>query len=193
MSRKSICLTPLFAAFIVAECALCLGADKIYWSSSRPTEQITRANLDGSGVETVLTVPSPQGFGGIACDVAHGFFYSGDYDYLFRADLNADLKGLTRVNLILTHVHAVKLDLAAGKVYWSNTLQSDTTNRAILRANLDGTNVEKVASVDQYALVFSLALDPSAGKVYYTLGDGRTFSRFAGQTWMGPAAAFLGP
>src|SRR5205823_1788873 len=76
-------------------------AEYIYWSDdalqSHNTDHIKRANLDGSNIQTIMTQPNAR-FAGIAFDTAHGYMYSGDNQFLFRANLD----GSGRVNLVST-------------------------------------------------------------------------------------------
>ncbi|MFC2106381.1 PKD domain-containing protein [Candidatus Bipolaricaulota bacterium] len=55
----------------------------------------------------------------------------------------------------------IALDLAAGKMYWT-----DTEAGTIERADLDGTNIESL--IDSLSGPIRIALDPVAGKMYWT-------------------------
>lgn len=148
-----------------------LKADFIYYSTigelpvGAPNSQIKRANLDGSGVQTILSGPAGGRFGGIAFDVANGHLYSGDGKFLFRANLD----GTGRTNLVSTLISGniggvadVEVDLLHGKVYWSEFLGGPPRVR---RANLDGTGAETILTAST-ALWEGIALDPTNGKLY---------------------------
>jgi YVTN family beta-propeller protein/VCBS repeat-containing protein len=136
----------------------------IYWSTagelptSAPASKIKRSNLDGSCVQTIMANPVSFRFGGIAFDAPNGKLYSGDGSFLFRANLD----GSGRENLVNTAVTDVELDLVHGKVYWS-----DTTRDSIQRANLDGSGVETIQTLTSVDLVEGLAVDPTAGKLFF--------------------------
>lgn len=142
------------------------AADFIYWSDVSTVSHIQRANLDGSNIQTVQT--GTTRFGGIAFDVANGFLYSGDGQFLFRTNLD----GSGRVNLVPTggvgNVGDVELDLLHGKVYWTVT---DAATISIRSANLDGSNATTLIGRSG-GLFEGIALNPAAGKLYYTFTDG---------------------
>ena len=54
------------------------------------------------------------------------------------------------------------LDVAGGKMYWTDRIQDD-----IRRANLDGTNIETLVTVPDWPT--GLALDVAGGKMYWTI------------------------
>jgi hypothetical protein len=89
--------------------------------------------------------------------------YSGDRTALFRANLD----GSGRVNLVpaVNQVDDVELDLINNKVYWS---EGAFGVNAIYRANLDGTGKQTLIDVGSAGGMEGLALDPSAGKLYFT-------------------------
>ncbi len=162
---------------VAAMMALVLGvaaparADLIYYSDTgllspgRSVNHIKRANLDGTGVQTVLTATGTE-FVGIAFDVANGFMYSGDQNTIFRTNLD----GTGRVNLASTvnaYASDIELDLAHGKIYWG---QGGVVPTQVFRANLDGSNVQTLLSRNSFNFA-GLAIDPTGGKLYYAIGD----------------------
>lgn len=58
---------------------------------------------------------------------------------------------------------SIALDTRAGKIYWS-----DRWHHGILRADLDGTNVEAVIVPEDQPSILGITLDPSAGKIYWS-------------------------
>lgn len=145
------------------ELALDLESGKVYWSGSG---KIQRANLDGSGVEDIITTsPKPDG---IALDLVNGKIYWTDsYDAggeLAHTIQRANLDGSDSEVLVsgLQHPQGITLDLDEGKMYWTNWPPKDN----VQRANLDGTNIEDV--VPGSGGLHDIVLDFSAGKIYWT-------------------------
>jgi sugar lactone lactonase YvrE len=138
-----------------------LAQNKMYWTDQNNPQKIQRANLDGTGVEDLVT-----GLGipiGIALDVAAGKMYWSDSgpDKIQRANLD----GTGVEDLITTGIsdaQGIALDIAAGKMYWA-----DAITQKIQRANLDGTGVEDLITAG-LSLPSGIALDLAAGKMYWT-------------------------
>ena len=124
--------------------------------------KIRCANLDGSNIETLLT----GAWWGLALDVSGGKMYGieGNFEegYKIRcANLDGSNETLIEaLPLNSTPPDNLALDAAGGKMYWP-TLRGG----AILRANLDGSNIEALP-MDLLA-PRSLALDVSGGKMYW--------------------------
>ena len=163
--------------------ALDVAGGKMYWADEGENE-ILRANLDGSNIETLVShgLDDPHG---IALDVAGGKMYWTDdsADRIQRANLDGSnvetLVRRTRINFwgIRTGYgdpYGIALDVAGGKMYWA-----DEGENEILRANLDGSNIEilitlgepvspvvspPVVSPEPKALVF----DPESPPIYWT-------------------------
>ena len=134
------------------------GAGKMYWTDYG-TDKIQRANLDGSGVEdlvTGLTLPY-----GLALDAGTGKMYWTDAgtDKVQRANL--DGSGVQDLVTGLLGPSGLALDAGGGKMYWT-----DSSRGKIQRANLDGSGVEDL--VRELPGPSGLALDVAAGKMYWT-------------------------
>ncbi len=137
------------------------GAGKMYWTDSLPGK-IQRANLDGSGVEDLVTSGLGRP-GGLALDPGAGKMYWTDYgtDKIQRANLDGSgVEDLVTSGLSLPS--GLALDPGAGKMYWMD----DRTDK-IQRANLDGSGVEDLVT-SGLSGPYGLALDPGAGKMYWT-------------------------
>ncbi len=137
------------------------GASKLYWTDWG-TNKIQRANLDGSGVEDLVSGAGLDGPDGLALDMAGSKMYWTDagVNKIQRADLNG-----SNVEDLVTGLgipYGLALDLSGGKMYWTNR----QTNK-IQRADLSGANVEDLVTS---GLTFpgGLALDASGGKMYWT-------------------------
>ena len=116
------------------------GASKLYWTDWG-TDKIQRANLDGSGVEDLVTsgVSSPTGF---ALDVSGGKMYWTDRrtDKIQCANLN----GSGVEDLVTTGLNSpngLALDVSGGKMYWA-----DAGTNKVQRASLDGSGVEDLVT-----------------------------------------------
>ncbi|MDE3259941.1 MAG: hypothetical protein OYM47_19075 [Gemmatimonadota bacterium] len=137
------------------------GASKLYWTDWG-TNKIQRSNLDGSGVEDLVSGGGLDGPDGLALDLAGGKMYWTDAgaNKIQRADLN----GANVADLVtgLGIPYGLALDVSGGKMYWTNR----QTNK-IQRADLSGANVEDLVTS---GLTFpgGLALDVSGGKMYWT-------------------------
>ena len=134
---------------------------KVYWADGR-TDKIQRANLDGSGVQDLVTtgLNSPLG---LALDPAGRKMYWTDpgTDKIQRANL--DGSGVDDIVATgLEYPGGLALDSVGGKMYWT-----DSGTDKIQRANLDGSGVEDIVitGLDRPG---GLALDSVGGKMYWT-------------------------
>ena len=108
-----------------------IGAGKIYWTQS---DKVLRSDLDGANLE-VLWEPGSIGLKGIGVDGAGEKLYFLDQlnDVLWSANL--DGSGRTSLLTLDSNPWDIDVDIGARKLYWT---QSDK----VMRANLDGTNLE---------------------------------------------------
>jgi len=155
------CLMALALLWLLLHPHTGLSQNKMYWTDEG-TQKIQRANLDGTGVEDLVTtgLSYPQG---IALDVAAGKMYWTDRGTLKiqRANLDgSSVEDLVTTGLIIPS--GIALDLAAGKIYWT-----DRGTLKIQRANLDGSSVEDLVTTGIY-FARDIALDVAAGKMYWT-------------------------
>ena len=144
--------------------ALARGApDTLYWTD-RGDGTISRANLDGSGVETLITgLPGPQG---VAIDPVNAHIYWAD----------STLQTIQRANLDGSDVQTVldaagafipvglAIDAGARQMYWT-----DPVFTRIQRAGLDGTGLEDFKT--GVASIQDVAVDALLGRVYWTAGS----------------------
>jgi DNA-binding beta-propeller fold protein YncE len=112
---------------------------KVYWTDFDGGGSISRADFDGTMVETILPGLG-AGIRGIAVDPVNGKVYWTDHatDELWWADLDgADPAALPPV---VTNPHDVAVAAAAGYLYWVEGIaNSDALTAKIRRSNLDGT------------------------------------------------------
>ena len=136
-------------------------ATKMYWTEW-DTESIRRSDLDGSGIENLVTsgLDAP---GGIALDVAGGKMYWTDWDKDKIQRSNLDGSDVEDLITGLTSPYAIALDVAGGKMYWTDGIADK-----IQRSNLDGSGVEDlITGLDAPG---GIALDVADGKMYWSDG-----------------------
>ncbi len=137
------------------------GASKLYWTDWG-TDKIQRSNVDGSGVEDLVSGAGLDGPDGLALDVAGGKMYWTDAGTNKIQRGNLDGSGVEDLVTGLGIPYGLALDVTGGKMYWTNR----QTNK-IQRADLSGANAEDLITG---GLTFpgGLALDVSGGKMYWT-------------------------
>ncbi len=120
---------------LIFDIALDPPAGKVYWTNN--LGGIYRANLDdGTSIELVTSTTPGHSPLGIDLDLVSGKMYWVDGSGSIR---RANKDGSGEELLINTSAWGIALDVVSGKVYW-------TSGRSIMRANLDGSSVETVAS-----------------------------------------------
>ena len=143
------------------------GASKLYWTDSG-TDKIQRSNLDGSGVEDLVTTGLDWP-GGIAVDVSGGKIYWTDSgtDKIQRSNLD----GSSVEDLVTTGLNnpeGIAVDVSGGKIYWTDVGK-------IQRSNLDGSGVEDLVTGLPHKR--GIALDVSGGKIYWAATGTGTIQR----------------
>ncbi len=137
------------------------GANRMYWTNAG-RDKIQRSNLDGSGVEDLVTTGLSSPYG-IALDVSGGKMYWTDRDTDKIQRSNLDGSGVEDlVTTGLEDPHGIALDVAGGKMYWT-----DYGTEKIQRSNLDGSGVEDLVTTG-LVIPFGIALDVDGGKMYWT-------------------------
>jgi DNA-binding beta-propeller fold protein YncE len=134
------------------------------------TDRINRAPIGGGTPETLVQLPSSSIPLGVTLDHAAGHLYFTDNGANAIRRVNLDGTGLT--DLVTADVVSpanVQLDLINGKMYWVDFGDLTQSNVGkLVRANLDGTNVENLLT--NQPLPEDISLDVLAGKFYWTDG-----------------------
>jgi hypothetical protein len=141
--------------------ALDPGAGLMYFSDDE-RGRIQRANLDGSGVEAIITdLDDPVG---LDLDLDAGKLYfvdQGSPPGLFRSNLDG-----SGVEPLITsgieHPYGIALDPDGGTMYFV-----DNGLDALFRADLSGSNLTDLG-VDDLVAPIQVALDKVGGKIYWT-------------------------
>ena len=166
MTRTILAAAVLAVAFLLS---LSSPADaqssslKIYWVD-RTNKDIKSANLDGSGVTTLVDEAASADLYGIAVDSKNGKVYWLDRTSGGRIR-RADIDGSNVTTVLSTSLHGpygLAVNPDSSKIYWTNA-----NNETIGSANLDGsstTSFNTSASRTPYDLV----IDIENSKVYWT-------------------------
>ncbi len=157
----------------VSQIALDVASGKVYWTNAFNGGQIRRANLDGSGMQSLADF----GFGNsdfINLDLAGGKMYWLDFgrDLIRRANL--DGTGTEDLVSLISHSDGVyakglALDLNAGRMYW-------TDHGHLMRSDLNGGNVEQLGDLGNVS-IGALTLDSATGALYWTIESHSTIHR----------------
>ena len=153
---SGVCLIVAIGILLEVPCA---QANFMYWTDQN-TGEIRRANLDGTGQQTVV-LGQGVGLTGIALDVTAGQIYWTNQGGSFIRRANLD--GTAQQTLVSGSIapYGIALDRAAGQMYWTNTGGSNN----IRRANLDGTGQQTL--VTGTVSPVGIALDLAGGKMYW--------------------------
>jgi DNA-binding beta-propeller fold protein YncE len=153
--------------------------------------RVLSANPDGSDLR-ILINEGRKAPDGVVVDVAAGHIYwtnMGDFKKNDGAILRSDLDGKNLIAIVppggTFTPKQLKLEKKNGKLYWS-----DREGMRVMRANLDGSNVETLVDTshgdlrpgpDARKWCVGIAVDTEGGKFYWTqkgpgnAGEGRIF------------------
>ena len=138
------------------------AGSKVYWTAS--SGKIKRANLNGSGSETVLPGLSDP----TDIVVSNGFIYwTEGGNSIRRVNISGQVKIAIDVAVNLDTVGG--LAVGGGKVYW--TEQTGASSGTVNGANLNGTNFGTLAST--LSVPMGVAVDTAGSKVYWTSSSGK--------------------
>ena len=147
------------------EIALDEASSKMYWATNLGNDRVDKiqcANINGTNIEKLVTTTRNSG-DGMALDMVDGKIYwvSSVIDKIQCANIdgtNVQTLELKQVQQWL--IENLALDVAGGKIYWTAFMGG------IQRANLDGTNAEKLVA---NTVPDDIALDVAGGKMYWTV------------------------
>ena len=137
------------------------AGSKVYWTAS--SGKIKRANLNGSGSETVLRDLSDP----TDIVVSNGFIYWTEGGNSIRRVSMSGQKIVIDVAVNLDTVGG--LAVGGGKVYW--TEQTSASAGTVNGANLNGTNFKTLAST--LSAPMGVAVDTAGSKLYWTSSSGK--------------------
>ena len=132
--------------------------NKVYWADD--AEHISRANLDGSSLQTELVTIEEASMRAVAIDEKNDklYFYEAWFENLYVANLDG-----TNPTILVSGVYGYSLfvDTENNKIYFD-----DQNSMTLKRANLDGSGVVTIADVDDR--VFGIAIDYEKDKLYWS-------------------------
>ncbi|MCF6359226.1 MAG: BspA family leucine-rich repeat surface protein [Cyclobacteriaceae bacterium] len=141
---------------------------KMYWTESSGFE-INRSNIDGSSFEQYFAGSAkPRG---IALDVANQTIYwSTNFGDIWMGSIDAigivnPVKIIDDGTDLSLDMGGISLDLVNNYIYWASGYSS-SINRADLNAADPNTTIQTLVS--GLNSPYSVAVDPIAGKIYYT-------------------------
>lgn len=153
--------------------ALDVEGGKIYYTDGadlddedNDTSHIYRANLDGSGVETIVTMEGAL-FRTVALDLVHDklYFYDVELENLYIANLNG-----TGQDIIVegAYGYAIAVDETNSKLYFDDQ-NSNEGDGALMMSALDGTGI---VTVDNTASrIYGISIDNATNKLYWSARD----------------------
>jgi len=120
--------------------AIHVSGGKIYWVE-RMADRIRRANLDGSGIQTILQCSDQVvNTWDVAIYGSHVYWTDASYDSISRADLDGD-NVVNDVIVGLNDPRYMDIDQTTGKVYWASD-----GDHCIKRSNLDGSDMQTLVT-----------------------------------------------
>ena len=159
--------------------AVDVAGGKVYWTNMGSLlgtggGTLQRANLDGTGVETIVPAGMPRTPKQMQLDLVNGKLYFCDREGAKVWRANLDGSGLEAI--VSEHdfdqLVGIALDVPGGKFYFS-----DRNRRLILRANIempagqtgaDRTDIEQMLVFGSGAMPIDLDIDHANGFVYWT-------------------------
>ena len=154
---------------------------RIYWTEydyPEVTGKLSSATLEGSQVESLFELYYGR-IVGVAVDPdADAVYFSvngarGSDDSkgeIWRSDLDG-LNDEVLISLTWISVEEIALDIAGGKMYFTTYEEyvggTNETEIQVRRANLDGSQVETLASGRNRLKFHGITVDPNAGKIYW--------------------------
>ena len=148
-----------------------VAGGKVYWcdrgdvGDKNVDPKVMRANLDGSGVEILVStdVMSPVG---IALDLANGKLYFADRyaNNIKRANLDG-----SDVEIVVTNTEYpvdLAIDLKTRSIYWTARQAGGVYRADVDGTNIDGTSLTPIITGIQAPI--GITIDRENNKLYYT-------------------------
>lgn len=146
------------------------NAGKLYWTESIG-DRVARANLDGSGVETLLSINDPES---LAVDSGNGKLYFDAFvagpNIINIHGANLDGSSLGVIASVSNAVTGIAVDPTAQKVYWLHHFE----NR-IERRNANGSGATDVVLDNLTFRPTALTLDSESEYLYWADENGSLF------------------
>ena len=155
--------------------AIDMAGGKVYWAEQieKNRSRVRRANLNGRNIEVVKEMGGAVR--GLAVDSAKGNLYMTNARPNGRGNIQrSKLDGsvfhwnyIDNLSPSLSSPRDIALDVAGGKVYWTEDITDAATGKEIIRirrANLNGKNVEVVREIS--GVPRGLAVDSAKGNLY---------------------------
>ena len=135
MRSKLVLVLGVLSVLFFPKIVLGLNSEYLYWTTGR---DIKRAFLDGSNVETVVSIGN-LGPRGLAFDFGTEMMYWTNMKSIQRSSLDG-----TAIEELVPYTagsrySGLALDVQGGKMYWT-----DVSQGCISRANLDGSATEDI-------------------------------------------------
>lgn len=144
-----------------------VAAGKIYWADD--DGNISRANLDGSGLERQFVKVSGGGMRGIAFNSKTNIIYFYDVSNDELLSVNANGTGKT-VLISGVYGYGIFVDEVNNKLYFQDSYED-----ALMQSNLDGTGMVKIADAPDRA--YGIGIDYVTKKIYWSNRNGNIINR----------------
>lgn len=131
---------------------------KIYWADN--SGNISRANLDGSGLEREFIHIADGQMRGIAFDSKNKIIYFQEVNNEDIYVAKSDGTGVAKI-ISGTYGYSIIVDEVNGKIYYD-----DQRGDCISQANLDGSNITKITDSD--SRIHGMAIDYDTEKLYWS-------------------------
>ena len=155
--------------------AIDMVGGKVYWAEGieKNRSRVRRANLNGKNVEIVKEMGGAVR--GLAIDSTKGHLYMTNARPNGRGNIQrSKLDGsrfhwnyIDNLSPVLSSPRDIALDVAGGKVYWTEDITDAATGKEVIRirrANRNGKNVEVVREIS--GVPRGLAVDAAKGNLY---------------------------
>ncbi len=142
-----------------------IAQEKLYWTDPN-LQVIKRSNVDGSNVETIISVPRDYAYLAASQSLGKIFFSVGaPTPQLWSADFNGGNQTLLATFDDANYTRGLTFSPSNSKLYWSSSHGYVAGNGKIRSANANGSSVTDILSLTE-RYPYGMALD-GAGKMYW--------------------------